>query len=58
VELYLHSPNTPSLRGAQLGGAQGQLYEGVSKRFRTSRLERELQMIQLSATICSCIAIL
>jgi hypothetical protein len=25
VELYLHSPNTPSWRGAQLGGAQGQL---------------------------------
>jgi hypothetical protein len=25
-ELYLHSPNTPSWRGAQLGGAQGQLY--------------------------------
>jgi hypothetical protein len=24
VELYLH-PNTPSWRGAQLGGAQGQL---------------------------------
>jgi hypothetical protein len=23
VELYLHSPNTPSWRGAQLGGAQG-----------------------------------
>jgi hypothetical protein len=23
---YLHSPNTPSWRGAQLGGAQGQLY--------------------------------
>jgi hypothetical protein len=23
VELYLHSPNTPSLRSAQLGGAQG-----------------------------------
>jgi hypothetical protein len=22
VELYLHSPNTPSWRGAQLGGAQ------------------------------------
>jgi hypothetical protein len=33
-------------------------YEGVSKSFRTSRLERELQMIQLSATRCSCIAIL
>jgi hypothetical protein len=26
VELYLHSPSAPSWRGAQLGGAQGQLY--------------------------------
>jgi hypothetical protein len=26
VKLYLHSPNEPSWRGAQLGGAQGQLY--------------------------------
>jgi hypothetical protein len=26
VELYLHSPNTPSWRGAQLKKAQGQLY--------------------------------
>jgi hypothetical protein len=26
VELCLHSPNTPSWRGAQLGGARGQLY--------------------------------
>jgi hypothetical protein len=26
VELYLHSPNTPSWRSAQLGGAQGQFY--------------------------------
>jgi hypothetical protein len=26
VELYLHSPNTPSWPGAPLGGAQGQLY--------------------------------
>jgi hypothetical protein len=25
VELYLHSPNAPSWRGAQLGEAQGQL---------------------------------
>jgi hypothetical protein len=33
-------------------------YEGVSKSFRTDRLERELQMVQLSATTCSCIAIL
>jgi hypothetical protein len=33
-------------------------YEGVSKSFGTGRLERELQMVQLSATRCSCIAIL
>jgi hypothetical protein len=29
VELYFHYPNTPSWRGAQLGGAQGQLYYGI-----------------------------
>jgi hypothetical protein len=34
------------------------LYEGVSKSFRTGRLERELQMVQLSATSCSYIAML
>jgi hypothetical protein len=28
------------------------------KNFRTDRLERELQMVQFSATRCSCIAIL
>jgi hypothetical protein len=33
-------------------------YEGVSKSFRTGRLERELQMVQLSASRCSCMAIL
>jgi hypothetical protein len=33
-------------------------YEDVSKSFRTGRLERELQMVQLSATKCSCIAVL
>jgi hypothetical protein len=35
-------------------------YEGVSKSFRTGHLERELQtqMVLLSATWCSCIAIL
>jgi hypothetical protein len=33
-------------------------HERVSKSFRTGRLERELQMVQLSATRCSCIAIL
>jgi len=34
------------------------VYEGISKIFWTGRLERELQMTQLSATRCSCIAIL
>jgi hypothetical protein len=33
-------------------------YDGVSKSFRTGRLEPELQMVQLSATRWSCIAIL
>jgi hypothetical protein len=33
-------------------------YEGVFKNFRTCRLERELQMVQLSATRCICITIL
>jgi hypothetical protein len=33
-------------------------YEVVSKSFRTGRLERGLQMVQLPATRCSCIAIL
>jgi hypothetical protein len=33
-------------------------YEGVTKSFRTGRLVRELQMVQLSATRCNCIAIL
>jgi hypothetical protein len=34
------------------------LYDGISKSFRTGRLERELQMVQLSATRCSCMVIL
>jgi hypothetical protein len=33
-------------------------HEGVSTSFRTGRLERELQMLQLSATRCSCVTIL
>jgi len=32
-------------------------YEGESKSFRTGRLERELQMVRLSVTKCSCSAI-
>jgi hypothetical protein len=34
------------------------LYEGISKSFRTGRVERELQMVQLCATRSSYIAIL
>jgi hypothetical protein len=34
------------------------MYEGVSKSFRAGRLERELKMVQLSDTRCSCVAIL
>jgi hypothetical protein len=68
MELYLHSPMR--LHGIVLSQAQGQLYlypvkgqlcascidisEVVSKSFRTGRLERELQMVQLSATKCIC----
>jgi hypothetical protein len=33
-------------------------YKDVSISFRTGRLERELQMVQISATRCSFIAIL
>jgi hypothetical protein len=32
--------------------------DDVTKSFRTGRLERELQMVQLSANRCSCTAIL
>jgi hypothetical protein len=35
-----------------------QVYDGVSKSFRTGRLAWELQMVQLSATMCRYIAIL
>jgi len=34
------------------------MYGDVSKSFRTGHLARELQMVQLSAVICSCIATL
>jgi hypothetical protein len=38
--------------------SEDDVYEGVSKSFRTGRLLRELQMVQLSATMPRCIAIL
>jgi hypothetical protein len=34
------------------------VYEGITKSFRTGRLEQELKMIQLCAIRCSCIVIL
>jgi len=34
------------------------IYEGIPKSFRTGRVEQELQMVQLSATTCTCTAIL
>jgi hypothetical protein len=34
------------------------VYEGVSKSFRTGHLVQQLEMVELSATRCSCIAIL
>jgi hypothetical protein len=38
MELYLHSPNTPSWSGAQLGGVQGQLYLLPLHCFKTSKI--------------------
>jgi hypothetical protein len=38
VELYLHSPNTPSRRGVQLGRAQGFL----ELEFRMLNLEQDI----------------
>jgi hypothetical protein len=35
-------------------GLKVHMHENVSKSFRTGRLERELQMVQLSATRCNC----
>jgi hypothetical protein len=34
------------------------IYEGVSKSFWTGHLEGELQMVELSANMCSCVTIL
>jgi hypothetical protein len=37
--------------------SRASIYEGVSKSFRTGRQERELEMVQLFATMYTCIAI-
>jgi hypothetical protein len=55
---YWNSWDSIQLLPSSFARAEGCVYEGVSKSFRTGRLERELQLVQLSATRCSCIAIL
>jgi hypothetical protein len=47
MSIQILSKNTPS----------SVTYEGVSKSFRTGRLEPELQTVKISATRCSCIAL-
>jgi hypothetical protein len=43
---------------ARIATAPSNTYESVTKSFRTGRPEREMQMVKLSATRCSCIAVL
>jgi hypothetical protein len=57
--LVKHRDNFTFTSYAHAGAhARTHAHEGVSKSFRTGRLERELQMVQFSATRCSCIDIL
>jgi hypothetical protein len=60
--LLLQKDSAPQNKSVMLGletqWSPAILYECVSKSFRTGRLERELQMVQLSTTKCSCIATL
>jgi hypothetical protein len=53
-----HFATLPSHTKLLCLGSEVIMHEGVSKSSRTGRLERELQMVQLSVTGCSCIAIL
>jgi hypothetical protein len=57
IQVFEQSKTVSALNSAAIGTGAW-MYEGVSKSFRTGRLERELQMVQLSATRCSCIVIL
>jgi hypothetical protein len=56
--LFFQMHTNMELRFVFVGLEVQLLYEGVSRSIQTGRLERELQMVQLSATMCSCIAIL
>jgi hypothetical protein len=53
--LWLANPHHPTVHVKK---AKYTVYECVSKSFRTGSLARELQMVQFSATRCSCIAIM
>jgi hypothetical protein len=56
----LYQREDPEMKGMPLkeNSQMCKIYESVSTSFRTGRLERELQMVQLSATRYRCIAIL
>jgi hypothetical protein len=56
--MHVHIPSNERQWVQNSGNVSRVLYEGVSKSFRTDRLERELQMVKLSAIKCSCIATL
>jgi hypothetical protein len=57
--LHIWRPSPASvIRGSALDAVVAGTYEGVSKSFRIGRMKREVQMVQLSVTRCSCIAIL
>jgi hypothetical protein len=58
IDTSLHTAERNTQKGAQCIFLTSFLYEGVSKSYRTGRLERVQQMVQLSATRCRCIAIL
>jgi hypothetical protein len=55
---YIRSSNRENYRHCTLTYVRYETYDVVSESFRTGRLERELQMVQLSATSCSYIATL
>jgi hypothetical protein len=55
ARVVLDLSNTGIAASSSTGGRN---IGGVSKSFRTGRLERELQMVQLSAIRCSCIDVL
>jgi hypothetical protein len=58
VSLLLIPHPVVAITNLRIHGMYVRTYEVISKSFRTGRLEPELQMVQLSAARCCCIAIL